>query len=257
MSDRFASCFSDSRRADLLEHPVHTLVRQRIFGIALGHEDMNDHDELRCDPLMTRLIGNLEAGRANCAPLAGKSTLNRLELSRSEPSRYHRISPDVAAIEELFVDLLVEAQSKAPTQIIFDLDATDDPVHGTQVGRFFHGYYDGYCYLPLYIFCGGHLLAASNPAMRASRTEGWLFCDSDSPEPVLIKSPLSRQITQDGMSLTSNIVRTATEPCWSLEVINPSDTSIIREDPFPTDKQADQAFRYMLAEEGVQAFFDR
>ncbi|MBI1774302.1 MAG: IS1380 family transposase [Proteobacteria bacterium] len=158
--ERFAGCFSDARRQDLIEHEVATLVRQRVLGIALGYEDLNDHDELRHDPVMALLAGKLSARRQGCAPVAGKSTLNRLELSRPEPSRYHKISHDGAAIERLFVELFVEAHRQAPAEIIIDLDATDDPIHGHQEGRFFHGYYDGYCYLPLYAFCGQHLLAA-------------------------------------------------------------------------------------------------
>jgi hypothetical protein len=106
------------------------------------------------------LAGKLAARRSDCAPLAGKSTLNRLELSRAQPTRYHKIAHDPAAIERLFVDMFMETHKRAPEQIILDLDATDDPVHGHQEGRFFHGYYDCYCYLPLYIFCGRHLLAA-------------------------------------------------------------------------------------------------
>jgi hypothetical protein len=133
--DRFADCFVDRRNPLLVEHAVHTLVGQRVFGIALGYEDLNDHDVLRFDPVMAVLAGKLEAKRQDCAPVAGKSTLNRLELSRPLPSKY-------------------------PKEIILDLDATDDPIHGHQEGRFFHGYYDCYCYLPLYIFCGRHLLAA-------------------------------------------------------------------------------------------------
>jgi hypothetical protein len=158
--DRFAACFADARRPELVEHQVATLVGQRVFGIALGYEDVSDHDQLRHDPAMAVLAGKLAARRSDCAPLAGKSTLNRLELSRPEPTRYHKIAHDPAAIERLFVDLFVEAQRTAPKQIILDLDATDDPVHGHQEGRFFHGYYDCYCYLPLYVFCGRHLLAA-------------------------------------------------------------------------------------------------
>jgi hypothetical protein len=131
-----------------------------VFGLALGYEDLIDHDELRHDPAMAILAGKLKARRADCAPLAGKSTLNRLELSGSEPSRYRKIGYDAAAIEGLFVDLFLAAQAAAPQQIILDLDATDDPLHGHQESRFFHGYYDNYCYLPLYIFCGRHLLAA-------------------------------------------------------------------------------------------------
>jgi Transposase DDE domain group 1 len=160
MMDRFASCFHDERRQDLIEHEIVTLVGQRVFGIALGYEDLNDHDELRHDPLMAVLAGKLAARRKECAPVAGKSTLNRLELSRLEPTRYHKISHNPIAIKRLQVDLFLEAHESAPSEIILDLDATDDPVHGDQEGRFFHGYYDCYCYLPLYVFCGRHLLAA-------------------------------------------------------------------------------------------------
>ena len=109
---------------------------------------------------MAVLAGKLAGSRADCAPVAGKSTLNRLELSRDEPTRYNKIAADAQAIEALFVDLFLDAHSKPPAQITLDLDATDDPLHGHQEGRFFHGYYDCYCYLPLYIFCGRHLLAA-------------------------------------------------------------------------------------------------
>src|SRR6266478_5732530 len=148
MMDRFASCFHDVRRAELIEHEVATLVGQRVFGIALGYEDLNDHDELRHDPMMAVLAGKLEARREDCAPVAGKSTLNRLKLSRLKPTRYHRISHNPVAIKRLLVDLFLEAHKRAPAEIILDLDATDDPLHGDQEGRFFHGYYDCYCYLP-------------------------------------------------------------------------------------------------------------
>jgi len=157
---RLAGCFRDARDPRLVEHSVATLVGQRVYGIALGYADLNDHDELRHDPLMAVLAGKLEARREDCAPVAGKSTLNRLELSREIATRYRKISHDPAAIEALFVDLFLEAHARAPRQIILDLDATDDPLHGHQEGRFFHGYYDCYCYLPLYVFCGRHLLAA-------------------------------------------------------------------------------------------------
>jgi len=157
---RIARCFRDARDPRLVEHSVATLIGQRVFGIALGYEDLNDHDELRHDPLMAVLAGKLEARREDCAPVAGKSTLNRLELSRERPTKYRKIAHEPAAIEALFVDLLLEAHDRPPQQIILDLDATDDPLHGDQEGRFFHGYYDCYCYLPLYVFCGRHLLAA-------------------------------------------------------------------------------------------------
>ena len=158
--ERFTECFTDSRAAELIEHEVRTLVGQRVLGIALGYEDLVDHDQLRHDPTMAVLAGKLSARRKDCAPLAGKSTLNRLELGGIEPTRYRRIAWDGGKIEALFVDLLLEAHQHPPQQIILDLDATDDPLHGHQEGRFFHGYYDCYCYLPLYIYSGRHLLAA-------------------------------------------------------------------------------------------------
>ena len=160
LTKRFAACFHDARRRHLIEHEVVTLVAQRTFGIALGYEDLNDHDELRHDPVMAVLAGKLAARREDCAALAGKSTLNRLELSRLQSTRYHKISHNPIAIKRLMVDLFLEGHEQAPSEIILDLDTTDDPVHGNQEGRFFHGYYDCYCYLPLYIFCGRHLLAA-------------------------------------------------------------------------------------------------
>ena len=134
---RIARCFRDARDPRLVEHSVATLIGQRVFGIALGYEDLNDHDELRHDPLMAVLAGKLEARREDCAPVAGKSTLNRLELSRERPAKYCKIAHEPAAIEALFVDLLLEAHDRPPQQIILDLDATDDPLHGHQEGRFF------------------------------------------------------------------------------------------------------------------------
>jgi hypothetical protein len=157
---RLAGCFIDGRAPELVEHTVETMLMQRICGIALGYEDLVDHDELRHDPVLAALAGKLEARRKDCAPLAGKSTLNRLEHAPLAPSCYHKIGHDGAAIERLFVDLFLEAHRTPPEEIILDLDATDDPLHGHQEGRFFHGYYDCYCYLPLYVFCGRHLLGA-------------------------------------------------------------------------------------------------
>ena len=133
--ERFAGCFTDYRAAELVEHTVPSLVGQRVFGIALGYEDLIDHDQLRHDPVMAVLGGKLAAKRADCAPLAGKSTLNRLELSRPEPTRYHKISYDAAAVEALFVDLFLDAHLAPPAQITLDLDATDDPLHGHQEER--------------------------------------------------------------------------------------------------------------------------
>ncbi len=169
---RFALCFHDERRAELIEHEVATLVGQRVYGIALGYEDLNDHDELRHDPMMAILAGKLAARREDCAPVAGKSTLNRLELSKLASTRYHKISHNPMAIRNLLVELFLEAYARPPRQIILDLDATDDPVHGEQEGRFFHGYYDCYCYLPLYIFCGRHLLVSKQRSAAIDAAAG-------------------------------------------------------------------------------------
>ncbi len=158
---RLARCFADGRMQELVEHGVETMLMQRICGIALGYEDLVDHDELRHDPVLATLVGKLEARRKDCAPRAGKSTLNRLEHAPAAAlDRYHRIGHDPRAIEQRFVGLFLEAHPRPPERIILDLDATDDPLHGHQEGRFFHGYYDCHCYLPLYVFCGRHLLAA-------------------------------------------------------------------------------------------------
>lgn len=169
--DRLAGCFVDERDPDLIEHTVRTLIGQRVFGMALGYEDLNDHERLRHDPVFGALLGKLTpTRRTDCAALAGKSTLNRLELHPlSGVSRYHKIRPEAAAIEGLWVDLFLDAHRAAPAEIILDLDATDDPLHGHQEGRFFHGYYDGYCYLPLYIFAGEHLLCAK---LRRANIDG-------------------------------------------------------------------------------------
>ena len=169
--ERFAACFEDLRNPFYVVHPVATLVAQRVFGVALGYEDLIDHDELRRDPVPGVLLGAFDRGSPGPEPLAGKSTLNRLEHAPAAgaPSRYRKIGHDGVAIERLFVDLFLDAHAKAPREIVLDLDATDDPLHGHQEGRFFHGYYDCYCYLPLYIFCGRHLLAAK---LRRSNIDG-------------------------------------------------------------------------------------
>jgi hypothetical protein len=172
LMDRFAACFHDVRRQEWIEHEVVTLVGQRVYAIALGYEDLNDHDELRHDPLMAVLARKLKARRKECAPVAGRSTLNRLELSRLEPTRYHKVSHNPIAIKRLLVDLFLEAHERVPNEIVLDLDATDDPVHGNQEGRFFHGYYDCYCYLPLYVFCGRHLLASKLRPASLDATAG-------------------------------------------------------------------------------------
>jgi Transposase DDE domain group 1 len=160
LTARLAVCFADARVQGQVEHSIESMVAQRVFGIALGYEDLVDHDQLRHDPVLATLAGKLKAKRKGCAPLAGKSTLNRLEHAPLGPSRYHRIGHDGTAIERLFVDLLLEAHQAPPGRIVLDLDATDDPLYGHQEGRFFPGYYDCHRYLPLSVFCGSQLLAA-------------------------------------------------------------------------------------------------
>jgi hypothetical protein len=167
---RLAGCFVDYRDPQLIEHSVQSLVAQRIYGLALGYEDLNDHDVLRADSLLALLVGKTDVTgerrareRDQGCPLAGSSTLNRLELSdpdHAARSRYKRIAADPEALDRLLVELFLESYAKPPREIWLDLDATDDPLHGHQEGRFFHGYYRCYCYLPLYIFCGEHLLCA-------------------------------------------------------------------------------------------------
>ena len=167
---RMATCFTDRRDPGLLEHTVETLVGQRVFGLALGYDDLNDHDELRHDPVFAVLAGKLEAKRSGCAAVAGKSTLNRLEHTpKRDAEKYHKIDCDAARLEALFVDIFLDAHTRPPKEIVLDLDPTDDPIHGEQEGRFFHGYYDCYCYLPLYIFCGRFLLCAK---LRPSNIDG-------------------------------------------------------------------------------------
>jgi Transposase DDE domain group 1 len=156
---RVADCFTDTRQPERIEHRLPEMLAQRIYGLALGYEDLNDHEQLRNDPLLALLAGKREIED----PLAGKSTLNRLELTPSGsplPERYHKIGYSPTAIDELLVKIFLEAHRRAPKRIVLDLDATDTPLHGKQEGRFFHGYYGHYCYLPLYIFCGDHLLCS-------------------------------------------------------------------------------------------------
>ena len=167
---QFAACFIDHRDPELIEHPLVDLIAQRVYGLVLGYEDLNDHDQLRADPLLATIIGKpdptgqtrrREVDRGK--PLAGKSTLNRLELRSDDPQQdgpYKKIAVAAQCVERFFVDLFLQAHHQPPTSLILDLDATDDPLHGQQEGRFFHGYYREYCYLPLYIFCGDFLLCA-------------------------------------------------------------------------------------------------
>src|SRR3954453_18247968 len=167
---QFAACFTDRRNPDLVEHTVEELIAQRVYALALGYEDLNDHDDLRTDPLLATAVGkpdptgkSRQRERDRGKPLAGKSTLNRLELTpvgAGKASRYKKIACRTRDVERLFLPLFLQAHARPPERIVLDLDATDDPIHGHQPGRFFHGYYQGYCYLPLYLFCGDHLLCA-------------------------------------------------------------------------------------------------
>ena len=167
---RLAGCFTDYREAGKVEHPVESLLAQRVYGLALGYEDINDHDRLRHDSLLALLVGKADLTgesrrrvRDQGVPLAGSSTLNRLELGTPEQAPSHRYRKVVASPDELdrlLVDVFLESHRQAPALLWLDFDATDDPVHGHQEGRFFHGYYKSYCYLPLYVFCGEHLLCA-------------------------------------------------------------------------------------------------
>jgi len=176
---QFAACFQDYRDPGRVEHQVKELVAQRVYGLALGYEDLNDHEELRRDPLLAVLVekpdprGEQRAReRDQGKALAGKSTLNRLELSAAEGSeaeRYKKIGLDFEAADRMLVNVFLQAHEPAPRQIVLDLDSTDDPLHGEQEGRFFHGYYGHYCYLPLYIFCGEMLLGAR---LRVSNIDG-------------------------------------------------------------------------------------
>jgi len=167
---QFAACFTDHRDPELIEHPLEHLIAQRVYALALGYEDLNDHDDLRRDPLLATVVGKTDptggsrrrrADRGKA--LAGKSTLNRIELTpigADEGHRYKKVTCSTHQVEDLLVTLFLQAHPQPPESIVLDLDATDDPTHGRQLGRFFHGYYKGYCYLPLYIFCGDQLLCA-------------------------------------------------------------------------------------------------
>ena len=171
---QFARCFTDYRDPDVTTHTLEELLKQRIFGLCLGYEDLNDHEQLRYDPLLAVLVGKKDPlghdrpGRDKGKPLAGKSTLNRLELTpvrANADSRYKKIVAHLDAMQAFFVKAFVQQYVVAPTRIVLDVDATDFALHGHQLGRFFHGYYDEHCYLPLYIFCGDFpLLALLRPA---------------------------------------------------------------------------------------------
>jgi len=153
---RLAGCFLDGRNQNLIEHTIAEMLAQRVYGIALGYEDLNDHEQLRKDPVFGILAGREDPDTL----LAGKSTLNRMELGAGTKDRYKKITFWKDAVDELLVNVFIESHRSAPAEIILDVDTTDLPLHGKQEGRFFHGYYDNYCYLPLYIFCGDHVLCA-------------------------------------------------------------------------------------------------
>ena len=167
---QFSECFRDYRDPLFVEHSLQSMIGQRVMGLALGYEDLNDHDQLRHDPLIATLVDKADPTR----PLAGKSTLNRLELTPegNGGDRYKKIVYEGAAIDRLLVQVFLQARRSAPKRIILDLDTTDDQIHGGQEGRFFHGYYGSYCYLPLYIFCGDHLLCARLRESNTGPAEG-------------------------------------------------------------------------------------
>jgi hypothetical protein len=181
---KFAACFVDYRNVETIEHSVADLVAQRIYGLCLGYEDLNDHDQLRADPVLAAMVGKTDLkgehrreAKDRGKPLAGKSTLNRLELTRADASteeRYKKVSMSPEMIDQLMVDHFMDAHEVPPNQIILDLDATDNPIHGHQEGRFFHGYYDCYCYLPLYIFCDEFLLSAQLRSSSVDPAKGAL-----------------------------------------------------------------------------------
>ena len=169
-----AACFQDRRDQRYVQHGLEELLSQRVYGLALGYEDLNDHDELRKDPAFMALAGKLSPVlRGDCEALAGKSTLNRLEHTpRRDGAKYHKIDCDGARVDALLVDLFLEAHERAPKEIVLDLDTTDIALFGGQEGRFFHGHYDEYCYLPLYVFCGKHLLLARQRLANVAGSAG-------------------------------------------------------------------------------------
>lgn len=167
--EQFTQCFDDHRDRRRIRHTVKELVSQRVFALALGYEDLTDHDELRRDPLLAALVGKRDLSPTS---LAGKSTLNRLELTKpgaTSADRYKKIEMHEDLVDQVLLDVFIQAHDEPPEEIVIDLDATDDPLHGKQEGRFFHGYYGHYCYLPLYIFAGEHLLCAR---LRPSDIDG-------------------------------------------------------------------------------------
>jgi len=182
ITERLAACFTDHRDPDLIEHSVLDLVRQRVYGLALGYEDLNDHDELKWDPLLALAVGKEDVeGKARRRPadtgkvIASSSTLNRLELTPADAngrSRYKKIVHHPEKVEAFLPDTFLDSFARAPNEIVLDFDATDDPVHGDQEGKFFHGYYGCYCYLPLYVTCGDHVLVAKLRTSNRDAADG-------------------------------------------------------------------------------------
>ncbi len=193
---RFAECFQDYRNLSYIDYSVHQLLAQRVYGIALGYEDVNDHDQLRYDPALAIALEKLDFAESPSAILAGKSTLNRLEycpetILQQQESLYHRIEVNSEEMKKAFVDIFLESYRNPPKQIILDMDVTDDQVYGCQEGAFFNAYYKGVCYAPLYIFCGHHLLVARlrlsnvDPAERALEEQNFFVqsnCRNNSPQ---------------------------------------------------------------------------
>ena len=184
LTRRLARCFRDHRDPRRCEHPLQQLVSQRLFGLVLGYEDINDHDQLRSDSVLALAVGTPDIHGEHRArqrdrghPLAGSSTLNRMELGDPEHAagdRYKRIVADTAQLDRLLVELFLDSYQKPPKELILDVDATDDPVHGEQEGRFFHAYYDEYCYLPLYVTCGPYVLCGRLRTANRDAADGAL-----------------------------------------------------------------------------------
>lgn len=176
-----AKCFEDRRDPSRVEHSVEDLLAQRIYGLALGYEDLNDHEELRQDPLLGILVEKADPTgetrqrtRDQGNALAGKSSLNRLELAGEGKGqeRYKKIQVDEEQVARLFVEKFIASRRRRPRRLILDLDATDDLLHGEQEGRSFNAYYRGYCYLPLYAFCDGFPLWAQLRPSNIDASEG-------------------------------------------------------------------------------------
>ena len=176
---RFAEAFQDYRNSSYVDYSLHQLLAQRVYGIILGYEDVNDHDKLRYDPALAIALEKLNFIESTSGILAGKSTINRLEycpetIFNQGESRYHRIEHQPKTIERTFVEIFLDSYEKPPREIILDMDVTDDQVHGNQEGAFFNTYYKGVCYAPLYIFCGHHLLVAKLRHSNVDPAEGAL-----------------------------------------------------------------------------------